>query len=220
MSKETQWKGYYDPYFKKAQERSVNPLEVLNQEWFDGQKTAEEKLLPYISSDSVVLEIACGIGRVSKYAAANCKTLFCTDILEEALNETRSNLKDFNNVVYKKINGYNLSLFQENYFDCVYSFTTFFHFDFELVINYFSEIKRVLKPGGIGIIEFKRWESKADIVELLDKIKEEDGVEKYERELDKWRYVSLEMLKVVCDYFNFKIIDNDITQFTFKSISD
>ena len=216
MKKEIQWEGYYNPYFKIALEKGVNPLEILNKEWFDGKTTAEGCVLPYISKDSVILEIACGIGRVSKYVAPECKHLFCTDILEEALKEAKNNLKHFGNVSFEKLNGYNLNSFKENYFDCVYSFTTFFHFDFELVVNYFSEIKRVLKPNGIAIIEFKRWRSKIDVIELLDKIEEAGGIEQYEKELDKWRYFSKEMLEILCDYFDLQVIDNNTTRFTFK----
>jgi ubiquinone/menaquinone biosynthesis C-methylase UbiE len=219
LNKELQWEGYYDPYFKKAVEKAVNPLDILNQEWYNGKRTAEECVLPYISNNSVVLEIACGIGRVSKYVASNCKNLFCTDILEAALKEAKNNLKSFDNVFFDKINGYDLSSFKENYFDCVYSFTAFFHFDFELVVNYFSEIKRVLKPEGIAIIEFKRWKSKVDVVELLDKIKKIGGLEEYEKELDKWRYVSVEMLEILCEYFGLEIIDNDVTQFKIRKLN-
>jgi hypothetical protein len=74
-----------------------------------------------------------------------------------------------------------------------------------------------LKPEGIVIIEFKRWKSRIDVIELLDKIKAQGGLEKYENDLDKWRYVSVEMLEILCDYFNFKIIDKNIIRFTFKN---
>lgn len=219
MEKEKQWQGYYASYLDKASQRGVSTLDILNEEWFDGQRTAEECVLPYISKDSVILEIACGIGRVSKYVASKCKYLFCADIIEEALEEAKNNLKQYSNISFKKINGYNLIGFHENYFDCVYSFTAFFHFDFELVVKYFYEIKRVLKPGGIAIIEFKRWEDKNDVIELLDKIEEQGGIENYEKELDKWRYVSREMLQILCDYYDLLIVDDNTTKFTFKKKS-
>ena len=115
MQKEKQWEGYYSNYFNKASEKGINALEILNSEWYDGKKTAEESVLPYLKADDVILEIACGIGRVSKYVAPFCKHLFCSDIIDEALTEAKINLKDFNNVSFQKINGYDLRVFDDNY---------------------------------------------------------------------------------------------------------
>jgi hypothetical protein len=92
----------------------------------------------------------------------------------------------------------------------------FFHFDFELVVAYFGEIKRILKPEGIGIIEFKRWVDKQDVIQLLEKIENQGGIKKYEAEIDKWRYVSKEMLKILCDFYDLTVIDDDVTKYTFK----
>lgn len=216
MNKEKEWKGYYSPYFKAADKKGINPIDILNSEWYDGEKTARECVLQHISKDSIVLEIACGIGRVSKFVAPECKHLLCTDILDEALEGAKENLLKYNNISFEKINGYNLVGLYDNYFDCVYSFTTFFHFDFELIVKYFDEIKRVLKPGGIGIIEFKRWKSSNDVIELINKIEQQGGIESYEKKLDKWRYVSLDMLKILCNYYDLLIIDENITRFTFQ----
>jgi ubiquinone/menaquinone biosynthesis C-methylase UbiE len=216
MNKEKQWAGYYAPYFSKANKEGVNALDILDKEWCLGRKTAEECVLPHLSENSIVLEIACGIGRVSRFMAPHCKLLYCTDILEEALREVKKNLKDFNNVIFQKTNGYDLRGFNAEYFDCVYSFTSFFHFDFELVVNYFGEIKRVLNPRGIGIIEFKKWIDKKDVIQLLNKIERLGGTKKYEAELDKWRYVSKEMLRVLCDYYDLEVVDDNVTKFTFR----
>ena len=139
------------------------------------QKDGRNCVLPYITSKSIVLEIGCGIGRVSRFMPPRCKDLYCTDVLEEALVQVKKNLENFNNVFFQKTNGYDLNEFREGYFDCVYSFTAFFHFDFELVVNYFGEINRVLKPGGTGVIEFKKWINKQDVMQLLNKLKGEAG---------------------------------------------
>src|SRR5215472_17190370 len=116
--------------------------------------------------------------------------------LDEALAEARVQLNAFRNVSFEKINGYDLSVYASEIFDCVYSFTAFFHFDFELVVSYFAEIRRVLKPRGIAVIEFKQWKDKRDVQQLLDKIEHQGGLKIYHAELDKWRYVSKEMLAI------------------------
>lgn len=215
--KEIQWKGYFTNYIERARKKNIDPLELIDIEWSDGFKTSQ-CLYPYINKDSTVLEIASGIGRVSRFIAPKCEELYCTDILEDALILLKKNLIKFDNVRYIKINGYDLHQFNENFFDCVFSFTTFFHFDFELVVNYFSEIHRVLKQNGTAIIAFKQWIDKNDLLQLLKKIEDQGGIRKYETELDKWRYISKDMLKIICDYYGFDIINDDVTAYTFSKI--
>jgi SAM-dependent methyltransferase len=216
MEKEQLWKGYYNYYLAEANRKGVNPVAILDERWFDGRTLAETCVLPYICQNSVVLEIACGIGRVSRFVWPRCKDLYCVDILEEALVEIKKTLRNSPNVYYQKTSGYDLSSFNADFFDCVYSFATFFHFDFELVVNYFCEIKRILKPGGIGIIEFKRWVDKQDVIQLLEKIEHRGGIKRYEAEIDKWRYVSKEMLEILCDFYDLTVIDDDVTNYTFR----
>jgi len=109
-----------------------------------------------------------------------------------------------------------LSVYASEIFDCVYSFTAFFHFDFELVVSYFADIKRVLRPHGIAVIEFKQWKDKRDVQQLLDKIEHQGGLKIYHAELDKWRYVSKEMLAILCDFYDLEVVNHDVTKFTFR----
>jgi len=215
MEKDEEWKGYYTYYFSQARIRNVSPLTLLDAWWYDGATTANI-VLPYLNKSSDVLEIACGIGRVSRFIAPRCRHLHCSDILDEALATARTHLANFPNVSFDKLSGYNLAGYDSESFDCVYSFATFFHFDFELVVAYFPEIKRVLKRGGIAIIEFKQWNGKNDVVQLLNKIEQQGGLKVYQTELDKWRYVSKDMLRVLCDFYELPIVDDDVTNFTFR----
>jgi len=215
MEKDEEWKGYYTYYFSQARIRNVSPLTLLDAWWYDGATTANI-VLPYLNKSSDVLEIACGIGRVSRFIAPRCRHLHCSDILDEALATARTHLANFPNVSFDKLSGYNLAGYDSESFDCVYSFATFFHFDFELVVAYFPEIKRVLKRGGIAIIEFKQWNGNNDVVQLLNKIEQQGGLKVYQTELDKWRYVSKDMLRVLCDFYELPIVDDDVTNFTFR----
>jgi ubiquinone/menaquinone biosynthesis C-methylase UbiE len=214
-SKEDRWKGYYDYYFSEARRHGTRPVAVLDEQWADGQDTAQ-RVLSYVSSASIVLEIACGIGRVSRFVAPRCGRLYCTDILDEALREAKETLKGNHNVSFHKTNGYDLAEFGGGTIDCVYSFTAFFHFDFELVVLYFREVERVLRPGGTGIIEFKRWSEPQDVTELLEKIESQGGIRQYEAMLDKWRYVSAGMVRRLCEHYGLDVIDDDVRRFTFR----
>jgi len=214
--KEQIWRGYYDGYFELAESEGLQPVELLDRDWADGRDTAERCVLPYVDPNSSVLEIACGIGRVGRFVAPHCAAICCTDILDQALDECRANLSAFPHAKFVKTNGYDLDGFGDDSFDCVYSFTAFFHFDWELVVAYFVNIKRVLRPGGVAVIEFKRWEREFDVEQLLAKCVAVGGVQNYERQLDKWRYVSSQMLEVTCDHFGLEPVDRDVTHYTFR----
>jgi ubiquinone/menaquinone biosynthesis C-methylase UbiE len=209
------WLGYYARPIAKARRTGVMPAAVLDEQWSDGRLPAE-RVLPHVSKDAIVLEIACGVGRVSRFVAPHCGHLHCTDILEEGLLEARTAMKHYDNVSFHRTNGYDLREFEDGTFDCVYSFTSFFHFDFELVVHYFAEIERVLKPRGVGMIEFKKLTTADELAQLRTKIERHGGIERYEAMLDKWRYVTREMLDVVCRHNGLAVIDDDVTRFTFR----
>jgi len=213
--KEQRWSGYYDYYLEQARRQGVSPVAVLDEQWADGRESAA-LVLPYVAPTSTVLEIACGIGRVARFVAPHCRQLHCADILDQALRQARQTLKDAPNVSFHKIEGYDLQDFAADAFDCVYSFTAFFHFDLELVAHYVREIKRVLTPGGTAVIEFKRWTEAEDVAELLEKIESQGGIRQYEAKLDKWRYVSAGMLRLLCEYFALEVVDDDVRRFTFR----
>jgi len=84
------------------------------------------------------------------------------------------------------------------------------------VTTYFGEISRVLKPGGAAIIEFKKWNDRKDVIQLLNKIESRGGIEQYESQLDKWRYVSRESLIVLSEYYDLQVLDDDVTKFTVR----
>ncbi|MFC1908561.1 class I SAM-dependent methyltransferase [Chloroflexota bacterium] len=93
-----------------------------------------------------VLEIGCGAGIDSAEFARNGALVTSTDFSETAVQSTRDLLKEANlpaNVVQADATSL---LFEDNTFDCVYSFGVLHHIPW--VESALAEIKRVLKPGG------------------------------------------------------------------------
>jgi ubiquinone/menaquinone biosynthesis C-methylase UbiE len=214
-SKSLQWRHYYEHLIERARRDGVTTAEAIDAGWADPRRMADV-VLPHLTPDAIVLEIACGVGRISRFMAPHCRRLYCADILPDALEEAKAALAQVTNVSFHQTNGYDLQEFESGMFDAVFSFTSFFHFDLELVVQYFGEIARVLKVGGVAIIEFKKLSEQHELDQLVTKIAIHGGIESYEAMLDKWRYVSLEMLALLCRRHGLEIINDDVTRFTFR----
>ena len=206
-------KKYWNFIIKEAKRKNKMPLEIFDEKQHSG-KISADYVCKYINNQSIVLEIACGLGRVSRHVAPYCEKLYCTDMLKQSIDLAEKNLSEFKNIVFQRINGYDLKCFKDNLFDLVFSFGTFYHLDIEIVFNYFKEIKRVLKRDGVCIIEFQPLNKKT--LEVLNEKIVQRGIVKFSSEPWKYRYFSKDWLKAFADYFNFVILNDDPWHLTVK----
>lgn len=111
-----------------------------------------DMLRPYLAPDGIVLEIGCGIGRITRHVAAHCAELHGIDISEEMIRKAGVNLREFQNVRLHVGNGFSLP-FPDKTFDFLYSCRVFQHIPKNIVLNYLKEAFRVLKPGAKFLLE-------------------------------------------------------------------
>lgn len=97
-----------------------------------------------------VLDAACGTGYGSALLAENADEVFGVDISEEAIAYAKSNYAA-SNVNFSVANIEKLP-FENDFFDVVVSFETIEHVDTQQQEKFLSEVKRVLKDGGILVI--------------------------------------------------------------------
>ena len=109
-------------------------------------------LTPRFANRSVILEIGPGAGRWTEYLLQNCDSLIGLDISEASVRECSRRFRDFKQAKFEVGNGDNLSSIASASIDGVWSFDVFVHINKEQFAQYVSEIARVLKPGGIGLI--------------------------------------------------------------------
>ena len=102
------------------------------------------------SSDGTVLEIGCGVGRMTRRLSELFGSVIAVDVSEEMLCRCRNNLSAHSNVVYELVNGDGtLEGIGDDEVDVVFSYITFQHVPTRAAqLRYFEECARVLRAGG------------------------------------------------------------------------
>jgi len=120
--------------------------------WASGEDNLRRTLEVFgleFSGDERVLEIGCGIGRMTRALAGRAKEVVGVDVSEEMVRQGHRALADLANVELRVNNGQDLSEFADQSFDVCYSFIVFQHIpDPAITCQYISEMGRVLRCGG------------------------------------------------------------------------
>ena len=98
---------------------------------------------------SVVLDFACGRGRIAERFAGIAGRLTCADISVDAIAVCRQRFATRSNVECL-VNGNGSIPVRSESITFLYSWDAMVHFDTRELNEYFAEFKRVLKPGGMG----------------------------------------------------------------------
>jgi SAM-dependent methyltransferase len=97
------------------------------------------------------LEIGCGPGRLMRPMSWNFGEIHGVDVSDEMISLAAAKLKNVPNAFLRSTNGTDLSCYEDNFFDFVYSYGVFQHIPSrEVVLSYLAETRRVLKPGGFA----------------------------------------------------------------------
>jgi SAM-dependent methyltransferase len=109
---------------------------------------AEEFILPYLTPDTTVVEIAAGRGRWSAIMQPLCKKLVLVDLNAECIEYCRTRFAQATNVEYVITDGTTLPGIPDASAELIWSFDSFVHMDQSVIAGYLKEIRRVLRPGG------------------------------------------------------------------------
>lgn len=97
------------------------------------------------------LEVGCGIGRLMVPLSSRVRSAVGTDVSSGMISAARRRLEGLSNTSVRLTTGQNLSEFASGSMDLVYSVDTFPYLVLSgqaLVERHFSEVRRVLRPGG------------------------------------------------------------------------
>jgi ubiquinone/menaquinone biosynthesis C-methylase UbiE len=124
-----------------------------------GAETAEKFLndidLPD-SSELVMVEIGCGLGRMSHYFADVFKKVYSFDVSDEMINRASKKFSDKKNLEFVLGSGSDLQPLNSGSIDFVFSFIVLQHaLNAGIVLKYIHETGRVLKIGGQAFLQFR-----------------------------------------------------------------
>ncbi|MGZ4201738.1 MAG: class I SAM-dependent methyltransferase [Thermoleophilaceae bacterium] len=157
MTTRTDMQAYWD---EKAREDAFyfvdNRLDYgspdVERFWSGGEEALELQLdiaSASIQPGDVVLDIGCGLGRLTRAAAGRAARVIALDVSEEMLSRARELNSQLHNVDWLQGDGHTLKPIASGSVDGVISLVVFQHIpDPAITLGYVREMGRVLRPGG------------------------------------------------------------------------
>jgi SAM-dependent methyltransferase len=106
-------------------------------------------------SDKTVVEIGCGVGRMTRSFASRFRFVSAVDVSREMQARAKTLLSSFSNINWILSDGQSLSGLPSNSLDFAFSYLVLQHFPSrELVAGTIQEMLRALKPGGVYLFQF------------------------------------------------------------------
>jgi SAM-dependent methyltransferase len=107
-----------------------------------------------VTPEHDVVEIGCGVGRLTRALAGRVASVRALDLSERMLAEARAQNPGLANVEWILGDGVSLTPIADASADVVHSYVVFQHIpDPEITLGYVREIGRVLRPGGWAAVQ-------------------------------------------------------------------
>ena len=148
----------------RARENARYYVNTARKDWTDEEffQSGERTVAEEISTDMInicqgkdpadmkVLEIGCGVGRVTRALARKFGEVHAVDVSGEMIAQARKSLANELNAHVYQNNGMDLSVIPGGQFDFAFSTIVFQHIPSrEVIYNYVSEVARLLRPGAL-----------------------------------------------------------------------
>jgi SAM-dependent methyltransferase len=120
--------------------------------WTEGERDLQrllEQLHARIAPGDVVLDIGCGVGRLTRVIAGQAASVYAIDVSAEMIERARTLHPGLGNVSWIVGDGTTLAPLRDASVDACLSHVVFQHIpDPQVTLGYVREMARVLKPGG------------------------------------------------------------------------
>ena len=153
---------------RRAQENALHYVNTGQSDWDEdaffetGEQNFRDQIAPSMRElckgrdpgAMRVLEIGCGVGRMTRALAARFGEVHGVDVSEEMVRRARHYLRSTSNAYLYRNSGRDLKVLGDLQFDFAYSFIVFQHIPSKQVIDgYVAEVGRVLRPGGVFLFQ-------------------------------------------------------------------
>lgn len=101
-----------------------------------------------VSNEAHVLDLGCGVGRMTAPLAPHFAKVVGVDVADAMINDANRLHADIENLSFLVNDGSSLSDLKDNSFDLVLSYSVLPHLPLSVCESYFKEVNRVLKPNG------------------------------------------------------------------------
>jgi ubiquinone/menaquinone biosynthesis C-methylase UbiE len=139
-----------------------NPYSAICTGWeagkFDSESDNPVMGSEFLTSDMVVLDVACGIGRLAKFIAPKVKQYVGVDFSSGMIEKAKERYQGYANVSFFQNDGKSLAVLADNTFDIALCSLAFQHMTRAVTKSYIDEVHRVLKPGGMFFTDIPRLE--------------------------------------------------------------
>jgi len=120
----------------------------------DLAKVLKQYLSPYVTADASVLEIGPGGGRWTQFLMP-AREIVLVDLNAEFFPYLEDRFRDHAaKLRFYQTSGYELAGVETESVDFVFSFGTFVHIRPQGIDEYLADVRRVLRPGGVGSIQY------------------------------------------------------------------
>lgn len=116
-----------------------------------GRRDVETHILNDLNivTEGKILEIGCGIGRMTEFMSSLFDVVYAVDISGEMIRQGKERLIELCNIKFIETDGETIQL-PTNSIDVAFSYLVFQHYKTHAMVeSNFKEVRRVLMPGGL-----------------------------------------------------------------------
>jgi ubiquinone/menaquinone biosynthesis C-methylase UbiE len=149
--------GGYGALWRPGDEEQAR-LSILNEADPDAFERAgredAERIAPLLGDDAIVMDLGCGIGRVARYVAPICRTLWAVDASDVMLDHARKRLAGTGDVRFARSEGIRVRALPDDSVDVAYSLLTLQHLEREDAFALLRDLRRIVRRGGCAYLTF------------------------------------------------------------------